>query len=326
MSELTPETTPVNSPSTPAWRTMVRAVEVRLRFLFVLGLLAAIMAGWPWLRAGWERLGGRWSRHEHSAGVSADSEFFCPMDPGVLSAWPAICPICNMDLIPRKKSDAVILPEGVVARMQLSPYRIQLAGTRTSTVEARLESAEGQSGAEAKHLIVPITAVVHQGEEAVVYVETMPGMFDGVRVQLGPSDGEFYPVLAGLKAGQRVVTAGAFLIDAESRLHSNMATQYFGAGGSSQLPVVPKRRIESKKPEALSKADLALVEQQKRCPVTDAPLGSMGTPVFAMIQGRKVFLCCRGCEAGLLAEPDKYLSKLNKVDKGEGPRPQGQTE
>lgn len=313
MSETNSKSSPSNSPPPGAARMLVRAVEVRLRFLFVLGLLAAIMAGWPWLRAGWERLSGRWVRHEHAAAVSGDTEFFCPMDPGVVSAWPAICPICNMDLITRKKSDAVILPEGIVARMQLSPYRIQLAGIRTSPVEVREDSTES-GPPEGKTLKIPITAVVHQGEDAVVYVETMPGMFDGVRVQLGPVSGETYPVLAGLKAGQRVVTAGAFLIDAESRLHSNMATQYFGAGSGSRLPESPKRKSDSRKPEPLSEADQLLVKQQQTCPVTEAPLGSMGTPVFTMVQGRKVFLCCKGCEAGLLADPQKYLAKLPKSD------------
>ena len=59
--------------------------------------------------------------------VSNDTEFFCSMDPGVVSEWPAVCPVCNMDLVRRKKGEAVVLPEGVVARMQFSPYRIQLA-------------------------------------------------------------------------------------------------------------------------------------------------------------------------------------------------------
>ena len=288
-----------------------------MRFLFVLGLLAGLMAGWPWLRAGWERLSSLWQRHDHSAAVSGDTEFFCPMDPGVISAWPAICPVCNMDLITRKKSDAVMLPEGVVARMQISPYRVQLAGIRTSLVEARPETLEPQARPRSQPesarntLVVPTAAVVHQGDESVVYVETMPGMFDGVRVRLGPRDGDVYPVLAGLKPGQRVVSVGAFLIDAESRLHPNIATQYFGAGASSRQPEPPQRRTEQKKSaEPLSDADLALVKQQQICPVTVAPLGSMGTPVFTMVRGRKVFLCCSGCEPGLLADPDKYLTKL----------------
>src|SRR5205807_7136545 len=50
---------------------------------------------------------------------------------------PAICPVCSMDLVRRKKGEAMLLPEGVVARMQLSPYRIQLAGIATSVIGSR---------------------------------------------------------------------------------------------------------------------------------------------------------------------------------------------
>jgi Cu(I)/Ag(I) efflux system membrane fusion protein len=39
-----------------------------------------------------------------------------------------------MALVRRKKGDMVQLPDGVVARMQLSPYRVQLAGIQTSLV------------------------------------------------------------------------------------------------------------------------------------------------------------------------------------------------
>jgi hypothetical protein len=312
MTEMATE--PVTHPErkTPGWQLWARGIEVRLRFLLMIGILAALAAGWPWLRAGWDRLSSLWSLNVAQTGVATDSEYFCPMDPGVVSAWPAICPVCNMDLITRKKTDAVILPEGTVARMQFSPYRVQLAGIKTSPVDVTSEQA-GSSGSE-QRLTVPVSAVVQHGDEQIVYVETMPGMFDGILVQLGSREGSQYPVLTGLKSGQRVATSGAFLIDAESRLHANIATQYFGAGTASRQPEPPKRRSNSKKSaEPLSEADLALVKQQRICPVTEAPLGSMGTPVFAVIKGRKVFMCCRGCESGLLAEPEKYLAKLTEA-------------
>ncbi len=54
------------------------------------------------------------------------------MDPGIVSDWPGKCGICNMALVRRKRGEAVALPDGVIARMQLSPYRIQLAGIQTS--------------------------------------------------------------------------------------------------------------------------------------------------------------------------------------------------
>src|SRR5439155_3394099 len=80
---------------------------------------------------------------------------------------------------------------------------------------------------------VPETAVVDTGTRRVVFVETMPGMFDGVEVTLGPRCGEFYPVVAGLEPGQKVATIGAFLIDAEARLSPNLAAGYFGAAKSA---------------------------------------------------------------------------------------------
>lgn len=292
-------------------RLWLRGLEVRLRFVFALALLAGVVGAWPWLKVGWERFVVRWAPHAGHGAVSADTEFFCPMDPGVISAWPAICPVCNMDLIPRKKTDAVLLPEGVVARMQLSPYRLQLAGVRTVPVESR--PAHNDSD-ESTTLVIPAESVLQLGGEQIVYVETMPGMLEGVRVHVEPLEDGYCAVQTGLKPGQRVVAAGAFLVDAETRLNSSLATQYFGASGQSsqgQPPPPPKRRSAGPSAEPLSREDLALVERQRICPVTEAPLGSMGTPVFKFVAGRKVFLCCKGCEGRLLAEPARYLAILD---------------
>jgi len=50
----------------------------------------------------------------------------------------------------------------------------------------------------------------------------------------------------------------------------------------------------------LSAADRTLAERQKVCPVTDMPLGSMGTPIKVSVNGRSVFICCEGCRDRLL--------------------------
>ena len=68
-------------------------------------------------------------------------------------------------------------------------------------------------------LTVPERSVIDTGTKKVVYVEREPGVFDGVEVQLGPLSGDSYPVIKGLARGDRVAAAGAFLIDAESRLN-----------------------------------------------------------------------------------------------------------
>jgi Cu(I)/Ag(I) efflux system membrane fusion protein len=72
-------------------------------------------------------------------------------------------------------------------------------------------------------LSVPESAVIDTGPRKVVYVETEPGVFEGREVVLGPRSGDRFPVLDGLAAGETVATAGAFLIDAESRLNPGRA-------------------------------------------------------------------------------------------------------
>lgn len=55
-----------------------------------------------------------------------------------------------------------------------------------------------------------------------------------------------------------------------------------------------------------------MAKKQRICPVTGQRLGSMGKPYKVRVQGRDVLLCCKGCEARLKSDPDKYLAKLNR--------------
>ncbi len=292
-----------------------RLVEVRLRFVIVMLAAFVVIGQWSTWRNYWERwtrplLGGM----ARAGSVSPDSEFFCPMCPGVLSDWPVICPVCHMDLVLRKRGEAIVLPDGVLSRMQLSPYRIQLAGIQTTELKSQTVGGLGEC------LAVPESAVIDSGALQVVYVESMPGMFDGVAVKLGDRVGELWPVREGLKSGQRVATSGAFLIDAETRLNPSLAAAYFGAAGrgtsESRSPTTPhSHRKRSKKGSKLSPEDLKLAALQKVCPVTGLDLNSMGGPVPVEIAGRKIFICCIGCEGALKKEPEKHLAKLKSESK-----------
>ena len=64
----------------------------------------------------------------------------------------------------------------------------------------------------------------------------------------------------------------------------------------------------------LSAEDRAAVLAQKICPVAGEPLGSMGTPIKVTIDGRDVFVCCKGCIEALEADPAKYLAVLDGAD------------
>lgn len=142
-SPLSTETRP--QPSPPARASFgqrlaltARILRVRLRFIVVFVVAFLVVGKWHVLRNYWDKL-TRPAASLDTTGhaVSLDTEYFCPMDPGVVSDWSGKCGICNMALVRRKKGDVVQLPEGVVARMQLSPYRVQLAGIQTSTVSYR---------------------------------------------------------------------------------------------------------------------------------------------------------------------------------------------
>jgi hypothetical protein len=480
-------------------RTALRVVQVRLRIPAILLISAIVVGRWDMIRNHYDKLTRPGLDPSIAAqAVSSDTEYFCPMDPGVISDWPGKCGICNMALVRRKRGEAAALPDGVVARMQISPYRIQLAGIRTAPLtyqplmracetagivhrsgtevfvpveiparsapwisdgqaaEVRSEVRPGRepmagrlrikdrvkepggdrltasvtiadapswlesgmivdltfkvpvsqlepfrsmptdpgplkpgelrrvfacsdhpdspavqpghcpvdgNGLEArslaghqrvrwwcpmhptvtadhagetckecsgrllrprvvsfrpagKVLAVPELAVVDTGLKVIVFVESMPGTFDGIEVVLGPRCGDFYPVVRGVEAGQNVVLAGAFLLDAETRLNPSLAASYFGAAGretsssGTRSGAIPAPQEARSPLEALSPRDHALAERQKVCPVTKKALGSMGTPARVVISGRVVFLCCGGCEDTLKSEPAKYLAEL----------------
>lgn len=55
-------------------------------------------------------------------------------------------------------------------------------------------------------------------------------------------------------------------------------------------------------------SEQAAALRQRTCPVTQAPLGSMGRPTPVSVSGRSVYVCCDSCIDALRRNPDKYLS------------------
>ena len=65
---------------------------------------------------------------------------------------------------------------------------------------------------------IPVEAVLDSGMQKIVHLETSDGVFEPRPVELGSSFGNRVTVKRGLSEGDRVVTAGNFLIDSESRM------------------------------------------------------------------------------------------------------------
>ena len=68
---------------------------------------------------------------------------------------------------------------------------------------------------------IPQEAILDSGMQKVVYVETSDGVFEPRRVTVGTAYGDYVTVTSGLRFGERIVIAGNFLIDSESRMHSS---------------------------------------------------------------------------------------------------------
>jgi len=198
-----------------------------------------------------------------------------PRHPHVVESSPGKCPLCGVDLVPAS----------------------QLGFTAT-------EKAQHNA------LVVPRDAVLMAGGNSVLYVETEPGRFELRRVTLGPGCGEQIVILSGVEQGEQVATRGNFLIDSQMQL----------AGNPSLIdPSKAQPRADGEMTEEMIAAlselppeDRHLAEQQRICPVTKMPLGSMGAPPKVKLNGRTVFLCCMGCKGPLLEDPESHLANLDE--------------
>jgi Cu(I)/Ag(I) efflux system membrane fusion protein len=106
-----------------------------------------------------------------------------PMHPQIIREQPGPCPICGMDLVPTSRY-----------------------GYADKPVE------------QPASLYVPRSALLMAGANSVVYVETEPGRFEIRPVVLGPILRDRVVILSGLKEGEKVATAGNFLIDSQMQL------------------------------------------------------------------------------------------------------------
>jgi RND family efflux transporter MFP subunit len=110
-------------------------------------------------------------------------------------------------------------------------YILPTIDPATRTVKVRLEfpnpefllkpemygDVELQTGG-ARRLVVPQTAVLNSGDRQTVFVDRGNGYFEPREVKIGEQSGGRTQILSGLKAGERIVISGNFLIDSESQL------------------------------------------------------------------------------------------------------------
>jgi len=116
-------------------------------------------------------------------------KWICPMHPEIVKDDKNICDICEMDLIPTK--------EFGFAEQPLKENRV---------------------------FVIPKTAPLITGKRAIVYVEKAisdgRSLYEGREVVLGTRAGDYYVVVSGLQAGEKVVTKGNFKIDSALQIQA----------------------------------------------------------------------------------------------------------
>jgi len=147
-------------------------------------------------------------------------------------------------------------------------------------------------------LTVPVDALIDSGREQRVFVERSNGVFEPRQVQVGWRAGDRVEIVQGLTEGERVVTAGTFLVDSESRLKS--------------VPASPKDMpSQSMPPKSDSEPGVAI----KAGKVKDAACGMMIDAAKAVKAGNTVsrdgityYFCSESCKKKFLAQPEHYLA------------------
>jgi YHS domain-containing protein len=213
------------------------------------------------------------SRGVRAAIPTPTGAFACPMHPWETAGELELCPICEMDMVRVE---------------QLAQYEPPTEPTPV--------------------LSVPRNAVMQTGQRALVYVESAPGTYRGVEVTVGPlahdrGGREYYPILAGLRGSEQVVTRGNFAIDSQMQLAGKPSLfSALGIGGHQH------REPSMHSDEHAGRGDAAKTSmKQTLCPV----MGNEINPdVFIEYKGVKIYFCCWGCDDKFLADPERYIPKL----------------
>ena len=123
-----------------------------------------------------------------------------------------------------------------------------------------------------------------------VYVE-IPNQerptYEGREIKLGLRLGDFYIVESGLEAGDRVVTRGAFKLDAELQIRAK--------------PSMMSMPSEQHRDHSVE------LKPQTHCPVMG---GEINPEIFTDHNGLRIYFCCAGCDGDFNADPEKYLEQM----------------
>ena len=138
---------------------------------------------------------------------------------------------------------STILPE-VNAATRTIKARIELANPGAQLVPGMFARVNLSPAQVKDSVLVPTEAVIQTGRRAVVIVAEGEGRFTPVDVDIGMESNGETEIRRGLRAGQRVVTSGQFLIDSEASLKG--ATLRLGSASETTGDAVRTHRASGR--------------------------------------------------------------------------------
>ncbi len=144
--------------------------------------------------------------------------------------------------------------------------RIELPNPKGLLKPAMFGTVELATGAARPVLAVPESAVIDSGRRRVVLIDRGEGRFEPREVQTGSRGDGWVEVREGVKAGEAVVVAANFLIDAEANLKAALSA--FEA---------PRHQTHA----AEAKVEV-IDEASKSLTLTHGPIASLGWPAMTM--------------------------------------------
>jgi Cu(I)/Ag(I) efflux system membrane fusion protein len=194
---------------------------------------------------------------------SLAGKWISPMHPEVVKDGPGACDVCGMPLVPAEEL-------GYVAADEINAP-----------------------------LVIPATAPLLTGTRAIVYIE-LPGKekptYEGREIVLGPKAGNVYIVRHGLSEGERVVTQGAFKLDAELQIRAkpSMMTPEGGGGGGMAGMDHGEKKMTPEEMEKMSAPSVSLpmaarmqlqaVQTAAQAALDAAATGSDERPLFQALE------------------------------------------
>ena len=159
--------------------------------------------------------------------------------------------------------------------------RVELANPGGLLKPAMFAQMELPVGRSEKVLTVPDSAVIDSGTRRIVLIQLKEGRFEPREVKLGARSDSYVEVMEGVKAGEQVVVAANFLIDAESNLKAAVGGLGGHAGHGSPAAGSPDAKPVATGHQAEGTVD-SVDTKAGSVSVSHGPVASLKWPAMTM--------------------------------------------